>query len=121
MVRRNPPDWSIATHALAGLALGIVTGLFNRHVNVTIHKKFPRDCALVTGLSLTIQFCVIVGVLIVAATYLPFMSPNDLGSGVTGFVFTNLYVMGQVHLISEIGKFVDGRFDNLERYGMARE
>ncbi|APC25844.1 hypothetical protein BST79_gp331 [Only Syngen Nebraska virus 5] len=102
---------------MAGLLLGIVTGIVNKHVNCAIHRRFPKDGKLVTGLSLFAQFIVIIGVLIAAATFIPFMDPQDLGAGVTAFAFTNLYMIGQVHFVQEVSKFVEEKFDGLERYG----
>lgn len=113
---RKLPQWSIAFFAAIGLFLGIVTGIVNKQINIYIHRKFPRDGPLITGLSLIIQFCVIVGVLITAATFLPFINPDDLGGGVASFAFGNLYFTSQVHFVSELTKFVDERFDGLERY-----
>ncbi|AGE48634.1 hypothetical protein PBCVAN69C_722R [Paramecium bursaria Chlorella virus AN69C] len=45
------------------------------------------------------------------------MDPQDLGAGVTAFAFTNLYMIGQVHFVQEVSKFVEDKFDGLERYG----
>ncbi|AAC96960.1 hypothetical protein PBCV1_A633R [Paramecium bursaria Chlorella virus 1] len=114
---RKLPIWTIATHSLAGLLLGIVTGIINKHVNCIVHKRFPKDGKIVTGLSLVAQFTIIIGVLILAATFIPFMDPQDLGAGVTAFAFTNLYMIGQVHFVQEVSKFVEDKFDGLERYG----
>jgi hypothetical protein len=102
---------------MAGLLLGIVTGIVNKHVNCRIHRIYPKDGKLVTGLSLFIQFIVIIGVLILAATFIPFMDPQDLGAGVTAFAFTNLYMLPQIHFANEVSKFVEDKFDGLERYG----
>ena len=52
----------------------------------------------------------------IAATFLPFINPDDLGGGVASFAFGNLYFTSQVHFVTEITKFVDERFDGLERY-----
>jgi hypothetical protein len=110
------PHWTILAFATAGLALGITTGTINRHINVTIHRTIPRDSPLVTGVSLVVQFLVIIGVLILAATHMPFIGPDDLGAGVASFAFGNLYFTSQVHLVQEINKFVENKFDGLERY-----
>jgi hypothetical protein len=114
---RKLPIWTIATHSLAGLLLGIVTGIINKHINCIVHRRFKKDSKAVTGLSLVAQFTIIISVLILAATFIPFMDPQDLGAGVTAFAFTNLYMIGQVHFVQEVSKFVEGRFDGLERYG----
>ena len=113
---RRLPHWTIIAFAIAGLALGIVTGTLNRYINVAIHNKFPKDGPTVSALSLVVQFAVIIGVLILAATYMPFITPDDLGGGVASFAFGNLYFTSQVHFVQEINKFVDNRFDGLERY-----
>ena len=113
---RKLPHWTIVAFAIAGLALGIATGTVNRHINVAIHKKFPKDCPAVSAFSLVVQFAVIIGVLILAATYMPFITPDDLGGGVASFAFGNLYFTSQVHFVQEINKFVDNKFDGLERY-----
>ena len=113
---RKLPHVYIIAFAIAGLALGIMTGTINRHINVAIHKKFPKDCHAVTALSLVIQFIVMIGGLILAATYMPFITPDDLGGGVASFAFGNLYFTSQVHFVQEINKFVDNKFDGLERY-----
>ena len=114
---RKLPIWTIATHSLAGLLLGVGTGILNKYINCFIHKRFPKDNKMVTGLSLVAQFIVIIGVLIIAATYMPYLDPQDLGAGITAFAFTNLYMLGQVHFLQEVSKFVDNKFDGLERYG----
>ncbi|ABT15238.1 hypothetical protein PBCVNY2B_862R [Paramecium bursaria Chlorella virus NY2B] len=114
---RKLPYYTIVTHSLLGLLLGIVTGIANKHVNCTIHKRFPKDGKVVTGISLVAQFTIIIGVLILAATFIPFMDPQDLGAGVTAFAFTNLYMLSQTHFANEVSKFVEDKFDGLERYG----
>lgn len=113
---RKLPHWTIIAFAIAGLALGIATGTLNSHINIAIHKKFPKDCPVVSAFSLAIQFTVIIGVLILAATYMPFITPDDLGGGVASFAFGNLYFTSQLHFVQEINKFVDNKFDGLERY-----
>jgi hypothetical protein len=113
---RKLPHWTIAAFAAIGLFLGILTGIANKHVNMAIHRKFPKDSPFVTGLSLVIQFAIIIGVLVVAATHMPWITPDDLGGGVASFAFGNLYFTSQVHFVNEISKFVDDRFDGLERY-----
>ena len=113
---RKLPHVYIIMFAITGLALGIVTGTINRHINVAIHKKFSKDCHAVTALSLVIQFVIIIGVLILAATHMPYITPDDLGGGVASFAFGNLYFTSQVHFVQEINKFVDNKFDGLERY-----
>lgn len=113
---RKLPHWTIVTFAIAGLALGITTGTINRHINVAIHRKFPKDCHAVTALSLVIQFVVMMIALILAATYMPYITPDDLGGGVASFAFGNLFFANQVHFVLEINKFVDNKFDGLERY-----
>jgi hypothetical protein len=47
---------------------------------------------------------------------MPYITPDDLGGGVASFAFGNLYFTSQVHFVQEINKFVDNRFDGLERY-----
>jgi hypothetical protein len=113
---RKLPHWTIIAFAIAGLTLGVTTGILNKHVNMAIHNKFPKDNHFVSGVSLVIQFAIIIGVLITAATFLPFINPDDLGGGVASFAFGNLYFTSQVHFANEISKFVDDRFDGLERY-----
>lgn len=113
---RKLPHWTIVAFAIAGLALGIATGTINRYINIAVHKRFPRDCPTVSALSLVIQFAVIIGVLILAATHMPYITPDDLGGGVASFAFGNLYFTSQVHFVQEINKFVDNKFDGLERY-----
>lgn len=113
---RKLPHVFIIMFAIAGLALGVATGTVNRHINIAIHKKFPKDCPAVSALSLVIQFAVIIGVLILAATHMPYITPDDLGGGVASFAFGNLYFTSQVHFVQEINKFVDNKFDGLERY-----
>ena len=113
---RKLPYWSIVAFALAGLALGIFTGKINKEINVGIHRKFKHDSPVVTGLSLVLQFFVLIGVLFLAATYMPFITPDDLGGGVASFAMGNLYFTCQFHFVQELSKFVDGRFDGLERY-----
>lgn len=110
------PHWTIIAFAILGLTLGILTGTLNRHINCAIHKKFPKDSPMITAASLVVQFFVIIGVLILAATYMPFVSPDDLGGGVASFAFGNLYFTSQVHFVQEINKFVENKFDGLERY-----
>jgi len=102
---------------MAGLLIGIMTGIANKHVNCAIHRRFPKDGKTVTGLSLFAQFFIIISVLVLSATYLPFMNPDDLGAGVTAFAFTNLFMISQVHFAQEVSKFVEEKFDGLERYG----
>ncbi|AGE56463.1 hypothetical protein PBCVNEJV1_876L [Paramecium bursaria Chlorella virus NE-JV-1] len=113
---RKLPHSAIVLFAAAGLVLGIFTGRINRYLNVAIHRKFPKDGPLVTGSSLVIQFAIMIGVLMLAATHLPYINVDDLGGGIVSFGFINLYFAGQIHLVSEIAKFVDDRFDGLERY-----
>jgi hypothetical protein len=113
---RRLPHWTIVAFAIAGLALGIATGTVNRYVNIAVHKRFPKDCPTVSALSLVIQFIIMMGGLILAATHMPYITPDDLGGGVASFAFVNLYFTSQVHLIQEINKFVDNKFDGLERY-----
>ena len=113
---RKLPHVYIIAFAIAGLALGLATGTLNRHINIAIHKKFPNDGPAVSAISLVIQFIVMMGGLILAATYMPFITPDDLGGGVASFAFGNLYFTSQVHFIQEINKFVDNKFDGLERY-----
>jgi hypothetical protein len=113
---RKLPHWTIAAFAAIGLFLGILTGIVNKHVNIEIHEQFPKDGPLVTGASLVIQFAVIIGVLILAATHMPWITPDDLGGGVASFAFGNLYFTSQVHFVNEITKFVENKFDGLERY-----
>lgn len=115
-MNKRLPHWTIVAFAAIGLFLGIITGIVNKNINLYIHRKFPRDGPHITGLSLLIQFCVIIGVLILAATHMPWISPDDLGGGVASFAFGNLYFTSQVHFVTEITKFVDERFDGLERY-----
>ena len=113
---RKLPHWTIIAFSIAGLALGIVTGTLNRYINVAIHNKFPKDGPAVSALSLIVQFAVMIGVLILATTHMPFITPDDLGGGVASFAFGNLYFTSQLHFVQEINKFVDNRFDGLERY-----
>ena len=113
---RKLPYWSIAAFAITGLILGIITGQVNKEINVAIHKKFKHDNPVVTGMSLVMQFFVIIGVLFLAATYMPWINPDDLGGGVASFAMGNLYFTCQFHFVQELSKFVDGRFDGLERY-----
>jgi len=113
---RRLPHIYIAVFSIAGFVLGIVTGIINRHINKAIHTKFPKDSAAVTGASLIAQFSVIIGVLTIAATYMPYINVYDLGAGIESFAFVNLYFAGNGTLISEINKFVENKFDNLERY-----
>lgn len=113
---RKLPHVYIIAFAIAGLALGVATGTVNRYINIAVHKKFPKDCPAVSALSLVIQFAVIIGVLILAATHMPYITPDDLGGGVASFAFGNLYFTSQVHFVQEINKFVDNKFDGLERY-----
>ena len=113
---RKLPHVYIIAFAIAGLALGLATGTLNRHINIAIHKKFPNDCPAVSAISLVIQFIVMIGGLRLAATYMPFITPDDLGGGVASFAFGNLYFTSQVHFVQEINKFVDNKFDGLERY-----
>jgi hypothetical protein len=113
---RKLPHWTIFAFAIAGLTLGITTGIVNKHVNTEIHKRFPKDGPVVSGASLVLQFAIIIGVLMIAATFMPFINPDDLGGGVASFAFGNLYFTSQVHFVNEITKFVDGNFDDLERY-----
>ena len=110
------PHWTILAFAAAGLALGVITGILNKYVNNAIHQKFPRDSPTVSALSLVLQFAIIIGVLIVAATHMPFITPDDLGGGVASFAFGNLYFAAQLHFVQEINKFVENKFDGLERY-----
>jgi len=113
---RKLPYWSIAAFAITGLILGIITGKINKEINVAVHKKFKHDSPIVTGLSLVIQFFVIIGILFLAATYMPWINPDDLGGGVASFAMGNLYFTCQFHFVQELSKFVEGRFDGLERY-----
>jgi hypothetical protein len=113
---RKLPHVYIIMFAIAGLALGVATGTLNRYINVAIHKKYPKDSPLVTAASLVVQFAIIIGVLILAATHMPYITPDDLGGGVASFAFGNLYFTSQVHFVQEINKFVDNKFDGLERY-----
>jgi len=113
---RKLPYWSIAAFAITGLILGIITGKVNKEINVAIHKKFKNDSPAITGLSLILQFFVIIGILFLAATYMPWINPDDLGGGVASFAMGNLYFTCQFHFVQELSKFVDGRFDSLERY-----
>ena len=113
---KHLPHWTILAFATAGLALGIATGTLNRHINIEIHRAFRRDTPIVSGVSLVIQFFVIIGVLILAATYMPYIGPDDLGAGVASFAFGNLYFTSQLHFVQEINKFVENKFDGLERY-----
>jgi H+/Cl- antiporter ClcA len=113
---RKLPYWSIAAFAITGLVLGVITGKINKEINVAVHKKFKDDNPIVTGLSLAIQFFVIIGILFLAATYMPWITPDDLGGGVASFAMGNLYFTCQFHFVQELSKFVDGRFDGLERY-----
>jgi hypothetical protein len=113
---RRLPHWTIVAFAAIGLFLGIVTGHLNKHINTYIHEKFPKDGPVVTGMSLVVQFAIIIGVLILAATHMPWISMDDLGGGVSSFAFGNLYFTSQVHFVNEITKFVDSKFDGLERY-----
>jgi hypothetical protein len=113
---RKLPHWTIAAFAAIGLFLGVITGIVNKHINIAIHEKFPEDGPVVTGASLIIQFSIIIGVLIIAATHMPFINPDDLGGGVASFAFGNLYFTSQVHFVNEITKCVENKFDGLERY-----
>jgi hypothetical protein len=113
---RKLPHMYIIMFAIAGLALGVATGTVNRYVNIAIHKKFSKDSPAVTAMSLVVQFIIMMGGLILAATHMPYITPDDLGGGVASFAFVNLYFTAQVHLIQEINKFVDNKFDGLERY-----
>ena len=113
---RKLPHWTIIAFAVVGLGLGIATGTLNRHLNIAIHNKFPKDSPAVTALSLFVQFSIIVGVLILAATHMPYISPDNLGGGVASFAFGNLYFTSQLHFVQELSKFVDNKFDGLERY-----
>lgn len=113
---RKLPYWTIVVFAIAGLALGVATGTVNRQINITIHRKFPKDCHAVSALSLVIQFSIIIGVLILAATHMPYITPDDLGGGVASFAFGNLYFTSQLHFVQEINKFVENKFDGLKRY-----
>ena len=101
---------------LAGLFLGITTGFVNKHVNLFIHDKLSHDGPAVTLFSLIVQVMIMLAVLVVAATYLPTINVNDLGGGLPSFCFLNLYFAGQIHLVNEITKFVDNKFDGNERY-----
>ena len=113
---RKLPYWSIAAFAVIGLVLGLVTGRINKEINVEVHRKFKNDNPAVTGLSLALQFFVIIGILFLAATYIPWITPDDLGGGVASFAMGNLYFTCQFHFVQELSKFIDGRFDGLERY-----
>lgn len=106
----------IAMFSFAGLVIGILAGTINRYLNRRIHEIARKDSPVVTGTSLTLQFAVVVCVLIFAATYMPFINPDDLGAGVASFAFVNLYFAAQTSLISEINKFVDNKFDGLKRH-----
>jgi hypothetical protein len=117
---RQLPHWTIVGFAIAGLALGLVTGILNKHVNIAIHKRFPKDGVFVTGGSLVVQFSIIIGVLLLATTYMPYITPDDLGAGISSFAFTNLYFAAQLHFVNEISKFIENRFDHLERYNTRR-
>jgi len=113
---RKLPYWSIAAFAVIGLVLGLFTGRINKEINVEVHRKFKNDNPMVTGLSLALQFFVIIGILFLAATYIPWITPDDLGGGVASFAMGNLYFTCQFHFVQELSKFIDGRFDGLERY-----
>ena len=113
---RRLPHYYIAIFSIAGLFLGLVTGILNRHINQAIHTKFPKDSPAVTGASLIAQFTIIIGVLTIAATYMPYINVYDLGAGIESFAFMNLYFAANGTLVGEINKFVENRFDNLERY-----
>lgn len=113
---RKLPHWTIIAFAIAGLTLGIATGIINKYVNIAIHSRFPKDSPIVTASSLIVQFAILIGVLILAATHMPYITPDDLGGGVASFAFGNLYFTSQVHFVQEINKFVDNNFDGLERY-----
>ena len=115
---RKLPYWSIMAFALIGLVLGIFTGKINKYVNITIHRKFEKDDPVITGMSLAVQFFVMIGVLFLAATYMPWINPDDLGGGIASFAMGNLYFTCQFHFVQELSKFVEGRFDGLERYSM---
>ena len=113
---RKLPHSAIILFAAAGLLLGIFTGKVNSFINIAIHKKFQKDGPIVTGASLVIQFAVLISVLMLAATHMPYINVDDLGGGIVSFGFINLYFAAQIHLVNEISKFVDDRFDGLERY-----
>jgi hypothetical protein len=75
-----------------------------------------RDNAAVTGLSLVVQLAIIIAALVVATTHMPNITPENLGADIPSFAFTNLFFVSQFHFISELSKFVDNKFDGLERY-----
>jgi hypothetical protein len=110
------PELKIVGHALLGLFLGLSTATVNRHINLAVHRKFKKDSLAVTSLSLSLQFVVLIGVLLLAANYLPFFDSEDLGTGVTAAVFSLFYFNSNVHFFSELEKLSEGKFNGVEGY-----
>ena len=110
----NVKNWSeekqIVHYSLLGVLMGMTSAKLCRLAHSSIHTMFPQDGKFVTGLSIAVQFSIIMAIMMLAIHVLPAFR-KDLRSTLPCIVWSTWYFGAQIFFYDELSKIVRGIYD----------
>jgi hypothetical protein len=103
-------EGQIVHYSLIGVVMGMTSAQMCRYVHSSVHRAFPEDGKFVTGMSILLQFSVIMTVMMLAIRVLPAFR-KELRQTLPCIVWSTWYFGTQIFFYEELSKIVRGIYD----------
>lgn len=97
-------------YSLLGVGMGMTSAKLCRFLHSSIHRAFPKDGKFVTGMSIVLQFAVIMSIMMLAIHVLPAFR-KELRQTLPSIVWSTWYFGTQIFFYEELSKIVRGIYD----------